>query len=78
MFIALKQQIFVALQPQICVVLEQISKQQTFVFEQITIYLNIVLKDSHVIKIKHKIEDVKKQLANIIDLVKTMLILLKN
>ncbi len=39
---------------------------------------NIVLKDSHVIKIKHKIQDVKKQLANIIDLVKTMLILLKN
>ena len=39
---------------------------------------NIILKDSHVIKIKHKIEDVKKQLANIIDLVKTMLILLKN
>ena len=38
----------------------------------------ISLKNSHVIKIKHNIEDIKKQLVNIVDLTKTMLELLKN
>ncbi|MBF96325.1 MAG: Transcription-repair-coupling factor [Alphaproteobacteria bacterium MarineAlpha9_Bin4] len=37
----------------------------------------ILLKDSHVIKINHNLEDPKKQLVNIIDLVKTMVVLLK-
>ena len=38
----------------------------------------IVLKSTHVIKIKHSIKDIKKQLVNIIDLTKNMLELLKN
>ncbi len=38
----------------------------------------ITLKDSHVIKIEHDIQEVKKQLLNIIDLTKNMLELLKN
>ena len=38
----------------------------------------IVLKNTHVIKIKHSVKDIKKQLVNIIDLTKNMLELLKN
>ena len=38
----------------------------------------IALKNTHVIKIKHSIKDIKKQLVNIIDLTKNMLELLKN
>ena len=36
----------------------------------------IILKDSHVIKVNHEIDDAKKQLFDIIDLVKKMLKLL--
>ena len=38
----------------------------------------IILKDSHIIKIDHNIKDGKKQLVNIIDLIKNMVLLLKN
>ena len=38
----------------------------------------IILKDSHEIKINHKIDDAKKQLFDIINLVKKMLELLEN
>ncbi|MDC3023889.1 transcription-repair coupling factor [Alphaproteobacteria bacterium] len=38
----------------------------------------IILKDSHVIKVSHEIEDAKEQLFDIIDLVKNMLILLES
>ena len=36
----------------------------------------IILKDSHVIKVNHEIDDAKKQLFDIIELVKKMLKLL--
>jgi transcription-repair coupling factor (superfamily II helicase) len=38
----------------------------------------IILKDSHVIKVNHKIDDAKKQLFDMIDLVKKMLKLLSS
>ena len=38
----------------------------------------IILKDSHVIKVSHEIEDAKEQLFDIIDLVKNMLKLLES